>query len=425
MIVTLALLMSAQPALADKYVFMGTGTIGPVSFGGGVYTPIDQYWLQRFHDTTLHSCGSGSYANDWSSEYNEDYNGTIAQDRVWPHALWYSDSLDMMFAALIYSNKMTYASLYAVPNPGSGTSVSGAIGSVGIYDSPTTLTSGSSPDREIFGTSSELDMPHSITVDDVDDLLYVANTQNGSDNGSVLVWENASTVDGNVAPDFELAASMDHPVDVHYDSTTDTLSVVNFDPGAQPEVWIYEDVSSELLSSGSSTPNIRFTFADVTSSDFIHETWYWGTEDQLYFTTRERYLHRFDTSIYHGYPATGCNALSSASCPTDPNGTNQCHWTIGVLFSYLSCANFETDAQVDLTNGAGGLGGYGMQVEESSNVIWAVVTDTDTIGDERLLRYTNASTITSAATPNKTICWDESDNSGDFYITQALWVVTD
>lgn len=425
MIVTLALLMSAQPSLADEYVFMGTGSVGPLSFGGGVYTPIDQYWLQRFHDTTLRSCGATSYANDWSSEYNEDFNGPRQQDRVWPHAFWYSDSLDMMFAALILSNRMGFAALYAVPNPASGPSVTGAIGSVGIYDSPTTLTSGALPDREVFGSSSELDMPHSVAVDDLDDLLYVANAQNGSDSGSVLVWENASTVDGNVAPDFELAVGLEHPVDVHYDSTTDTLSVVNFAPGSQPEVWIYEDISGELLRWGDSTPDIRFTFAEVTRSDFIHETWYWGAEEQLYFTTRERYLHRFDTSIYHGYPTAGCSALSSAGCPTDPNGANLCRWIPGILFSYLNCTDFETDARVDLTGGMAGLGGYGMQVDESSELIWAVVTDGDSLGDERLLRYADATTITSTATPEKTICWDESDNSGDFYITQALWVVTD
>lgn len=83
-----------------------------------------------------------------------------------------------------------------------------------MFDSPESLAS-ATPDRCLEGPHTDLDMPHAVAVASDDDLLFVANTGNGYNTGSILIWEDASTVySSNVAADeaeHELGTPLVHP----------------------------------------------------------------------------------------------------------------------------------------------------------------------------------------------------------------------
>jgi DNA-binding beta-propeller fold protein YncE len=88
--------------------------------------------------------------------------------------------------------------------------------SILIFDGASTANSGSVPSRTIFGGGSMLSQPRDIFVDTGTDRLYVANF--GSN--SILVFNNASTVDGAVTPErtLNLTLSTD-PWGVYVDVT--------------------------------------------------------------------------------------------------------------------------------------------------------------------------------------------------------------
>jgi 6-phosphogluconolactonase (cycloisomerase 2 family) len=89
------------------------------------------------------------------------------------------------------------------------------------------------PNATISGSSTQLTSPQYLTVDVANDRLYVANL--GA--SSVLVFEAASTKNGNVAPSRSISGSntgLASPVDVQLDSSRNLLYVAD---GAQVLVF--------------------------------------------------------------------------------------------------------------------------------------------------------------------------------------------
>lgn len=105
--------------------------------------------------------------------------------------------------------------------------------SVLVFDNASTATSISLPDRVLFGGSSPLNQPRDVFVDTGTDRLYVTNA---GDN-SVLVFNNASTVDNTAAPDriLTLTASTG-PWGVYVDATPIVVgSTANLDGYARSD----------------------------------------------------------------------------------------------------------------------------------------------------------------------------------------------
>jgi hypothetical protein len=107
------------------------------------------------------------------------------------------------------------------------------------------------------------------------DLLYAANTFANN----ILVWNNASTVTGNVAPARTITySSLGKPVHLYVDDVSDLMFVVSMNTGITQKggaVFIFKSASTL---SGSVTPFIRIygpdTRLDSGNNQTTHNVWY-------------------------------------------------------------------------------------------------------------------------------------------------------
>jgi len=117
-------------------------------------------------------------------------------------------------------------------------------GSVLIYDNASTLNGGAvPPNRVLSGVLTALSAPTGLHVDTSRDLLYVANGTN-----EVLVFNNAHTVTGNVAPGRTISG-LSSPGGIYVDVVADRLYVAN--TGAN-SVLVFNTAST---ASGSPAPD--------------------------------------------------------------------------------------------------------------------------------------------------------------------------
>src|SRR6267378_2061222 len=112
-------------------------------------------------------------------------------------------------------------------------------------------TSGNiAPSATISGAATLLDTPLYILVDSTNDRLYVADPGNPTTgNPSILIWDNASTKTGNVAPTRNIngaATTLLQPVDMALDSGRNLLYVID-----GQDVLVFSSASS---SSGNVAP---------------------------------------------------------------------------------------------------------------------------------------------------------------------------
>src|SRR5258708_4694577 len=114
-------------------------------------------------------------------------------------------------------------------------------------------TSGNiAPSATISGAATLLDTPAYILVDSTNDRLYVAdpgNPASATSNPSILIWDNASTKTGNVAPTRNitgLATTLAQPFDLALDTGRNLLYVAD-----GPDVEVF---SSASTSSGNVVP---------------------------------------------------------------------------------------------------------------------------------------------------------------------------
>jgi 6-phosphogluconolactonase (cycloisomerase 2 family) len=124
------------------------------------------------------------------------------------------------------------------------------------FENASGVSGNATPSANISGASTQLTSPQYLTVDVANDRLYVAN-QGAS---SVLVFEGASTKNGNVVPGRTISGSntgLVSPVDVQVDSTRNLLYVAD---GGQVRVF-----SSASTVSGNTAPvrilSVGFTIA--------------------------------------------------------------------------------------------------------------------------------------------------------------------
>lgn len=106
--------------------------------------------------------------------------------------------------------------------------------SILIFENASTKSGNIAPDRTIFGVATNLFSPVDVAVDPVNDFLYVA------DDVDILVFENASTTTGNVAPLHDLSLGFTASA-VYVDSANDRLYVAD---SANSAIHIYDGASS-------------------------------------------------------------------------------------------------------------------------------------------------------------------------------------
>ncbi len=116
--------------------------------------------------------------------------------------------------------------------------------SIRVFENASTLDGDIAPIRVIAGGNTNLVGPEGIVIDLVRDILYVAD----SDGNAIRVWGNASTVSGNVAPDRVITGSstlLATPTDIFLESVADHLYVANlYAPSVSPEITIYHSAST-------------------------------------------------------------------------------------------------------------------------------------------------------------------------------------
>ena len=114
--------------------------------------------------------------------------------------------------------------------------------SIHVYDSASTTdgTHAAEVDRTLAGASTGLGTSEGMFIDS-QDRLYVSEQPA---NSRILIWNNASTVDGDLAPDRIVAGAatgLTNPRYMFIDPMTDELYVINNDPDA---VYVFSDAGT-------------------------------------------------------------------------------------------------------------------------------------------------------------------------------------
>ena len=121
----------------------------------------------------------------------------------YPQSLWLDTASDTLYVGDIGSNAIL------------------------VFSNASMISGDVAPSRTISGASSTLSNPRNIWLDATSDTLYVANT--GGD--SILAFNNASTINGDVAPSRTISGAttaLNSPYGMWLDASSDRLYVANF-----------------------------------------------------------------------------------------------------------------------------------------------------------------------------------------------------
>jgi DNA-binding beta-propeller fold protein YncE len=109
-----------------------------------------------------------------------------------------------------------------------------------VFDNASTMNGNVAPGRTISGSNTTLKGPFGAWLDSSSNRLYVANVEDNS----ILVFNNANTVNGNVAPDRTISGSnttLSAPEGIWLDLTTNQLYVAN---GNNKSILVFNNAST-------------------------------------------------------------------------------------------------------------------------------------------------------------------------------------
>jgi len=142
--------------------------------------------------------------------------------------------------------------------------------SIARFDNGLTATGNIAPSAIISGTATTLSAPQYLAFDPVHDRLFVANTGIAPNLGTILIFDSASTANGNVTPTRIIGGTVSGlitPSDVVYDATHDALYVLDV-----TDILVYNTISNPAVT-GDRVPdkdivvafNLTAIFLDVAS----------------------------------------------------------------------------------------------------------------------------------------------------------------
>ncbi len=152
--------------------------------------------------------------------------------------------------------------------------VSSEADEVFVFNNASTSNGTAAPARTIVGALTTFNNPTGMWLDTANDRLYIANFIGSS----VLVFNNASTINGNVAPDRTISGAnttFQNPIDVWVDTARDILYV--YDKSAL-SVLAFDNASTV---NGNTTPS-RTISGSNTGFSFPGAIWYDSSSDRLY-----------------------------------------------------------------------------------------------------------------------------------------------
>ena len=208
-----------------------TGTVTPArTLSGSLFTRPGGMWLDSAHDT-LYMADYTSNAIDVFNNIST-LNGTVTPDRIiwgantglnYPEFLWLDGQTNSLYVTnfgansiVVFSNASTINGNIAPSRTITSSDFTGPAGiwldtasnqlyvtetgTIGlpllIFDNASTLSGSVTPSRMVYGSNTTFNDPYGLWLDTADDRLYIADFGNGS----VDVFDNASTINGNIAP---------------------------------------------------------------------------------------------------------------------------------------------------------------------------------------------------------------------------------
>lgn len=380
---SLATLLQAQTpdTIYHERIYIGTGEYNPFPNWHGIL---------RFEDAMNYNSGplcDSTYIPDATIPVKQCSTGTMFMN--FEHGFYLDELNDRMYVSTLFTNPNNYLTT----NPDS------AKGSIAIFDNISTLNGGNPPTRHIFGDLTGLRQPHGCWLDESTDMLYVAN----SFACNILVFHNASTRNGNTAPDRIISwATMATPVYIFIDDSADRMFVACSGIGcmSQPKVCIYNNASTingvvqpDLTIEGNNT---RLLHGNPT----VHNVWYnkkngllavgHHTFELLFFDLNPINLNPSSPTLHNIVPRV--IQINDDPLLTDTSNHN--------LYGFF------WDEERDIIYLSDGISNMGPTPGSPPNVIkiYKDVSDTATYG---------------VVSPARTICW----SNGDIYFPpQPIWV---
>ncbi len=114
-----------------------------------------------------------------------------------------------------------------------------------VFANGLTATGNMAPSATISGTATTLNGPQYMAFDSVHDRLFVANVGTATNLGTILIFDSASTLNGNVAPTRTIGGTVSglvSPSDVAYDATHDALYVLD-----ATDILVYNTISNPAV----------------------------------------------------------------------------------------------------------------------------------------------------------------------------------
>ncbi len=150
-----------------------------------------------------------------------------------PFSLWLDSAKDQLYVSNPLANRIT------------------------VYNNASTTSGDIAPSRVISGPTTSINFVYGIWLDSASDSLYAANFGNNK----VLVFSNASTATGDIAPARIISGTntgLTSPAGIRLDSATDRLYIGNYNGS---KVSIFKNASS---ANGNIAPDIVIPFTNPT-----------------------------------------------------------------------------------------------------------------------------------------------------------------
>lgn len=307
------------------------------------------------------------------------------------HGIYLDAPHDRLYLATIFTNQGNFLT----------TNSDTAVGSIAIFDSISQKTGAQVPSRHIFGPNTGLKQPHACWLDESRDLLYVANAFGRN----ILVYENASTADGDIAPSRVISHdSLGGPVFVFIDEAVDRMFVTAMPngPGTKPQVLVWNNAST---ANGSPDPFLRIVGQNTRLgliNPTVHNCW-WNPSNQLLAVghhTNE--LLMFDLSVVNwGSPVPLVLDLAPRVIRVDDPALGFDSTDVNLYGFYWDLATDRMFCSVGIDNHGGG-----PTPGSPPNAI-------------KVFEQVSDSTSQGIMVPSRTIYWN---NGSTYYPPQPIWL---
>lgn len=280
-------------------------------------------------------------------------------------------------------------------------------GSIAVISSASSMDGPQTLSRHLFGDDTQINQPHGIWLDTTRDILYAANTFSLN----ILVWDNASTIDGNLAPDRVITYSnMGAPVHVFVDSDADRLFVagMNGGTGADPSIMIFNNASTL---DGEQAPSVRIvgnnTRLTSGNNQTTHNSWYDSDTKLLFVGHHTNEMLIYDLSNVDLAPSSSTEQnLTPRVLQVNElaDNSDQYQWSIYGFFYLASQDRLYISASYQANGTAMNSGPPQAGSPEQAIKIYDGVSD---------------SSVSGITIPTREIWWDNGDQ---YYPAQPIWV---